>query len=309
MKGVKNMLTYKDITKIKLNSKGFFLNGEKLSENGKLEEFTFIDKDGRKQIANQLFYMMGEGHVIIAKDTDMRSFIQLYDFLENQKINFKEQSRLELEEKWEKERIEEQKRKEERNKLENNRRPMESLEIGQTRYTTIEEGTYKQLKYKIILYEDYYSIDEYILEIETKNCIYSRPFLDIKKLRDQQKEVLEEYSNQPEAPGIFDLFIGSYQGTNKVIVQDMKEFQDILKHNKKKYNTTYDIRVELLKLKFKWQPKKNEWEYEAKTKEEVEKLITTLKKKYQNEYPEKKLLGVHHCYECGCAFYQKHNCG
>lgn len=303
------MLTYKDLTKVKLTSTGFFLNGKKLSENEKLEEFTFIDKDGQKQIANQLFYMMGEGFVIVAKDTDMRSFISLYNFLENQKIDFKEQSRLELEEKWEKKRIEEQRQKEERNKLENNKRPMESLERGKTRYTAIEEGTYKQLKYRIILCEDYYSRDEYILEIETKNRIYEEPFFEIKRLRERQEEVLEKYSKQPEAPGIFDLYIGGCQSTNTVIVTDMKEYQDILKHNGKKYNTTYDIKAELLKLKFKWQPKKNQWEYEAKNETEVEELITTLRKKYENEYPEKELVDVNHCYECGGAFYQRHNCG
>lgn len=302
------MLTYNDILKIKLSIDGYTLNGKKLNENEAIKEFTFIDKDGKEQIANQLFYMMGEGFVIIAKDTNMRCFINLYDFLENQKVDFKEPSRIAFEEKLEKERIENQKRIEYRNKLENNKRPKEELEQGDFRHTVLEENTYKQLKYRILLIEDYYSPDEYILEIETEKHIYSELFLDIESLRTKQEEVLEKYSKMPEPPGIFDLYIGSYSGTNTVIVGDIEEYQDILKHNGKKYNTTYGIKNDLSKLNFKWKPKQKQWEYEAKNEKEVEELIKSLREKYMNEYPEKELIDVQHCYECGCAFYQKHNC-
>lgn len=53
-----DILTYEDITKIKLTSEGFLLKERKLEEYIKLEEFKFIDKDGDEQVSDYLFYMM-----------------------------------------------------------------------------------------------------------------------------------------------------------------------------------------------------------------------------------------------------------
>lgn len=304
----KEILRYEDITKIKLTSEGFLLNGQKLEEHIMTEEFKFTDQYGDEQTAECIFYMMGEGFVIIAKNTNMRRYVRLDDFLESQNIQFKDSSRLKLEEEWEKRKIEENKRIEYRNKLENYKRPKENLESGECRTTVLEEKEYKHLKYKISLFEDYYDRDQYFLEIETKNKIYTEIFFSIEELRKEQENILEKYSQMPEAPGIFDLYIGSYQDTNIVIVQDLKEHQDILKYNNKKYNTTYKIKNELAKLKFEWKSNKKQWELELNSEEEKEELIVSLKEKYQNEYPEKELEGIQHCWECGAAFFKKHKC-
>lgn len=304
----KEILSYEDITKIKLTADGFLLNGQKLEELIKVEEFTFIDDFGDEQIAEYLFFMMGEGFVITAKDTNMRRYIRLDKFLESRKIEFKDSSRLKLEEKWEKQKIEENRKIEHRNNLENNKRPKEKLKVGEDRTTLIEEKEYKQLKYKITLHESYYDRDEYFLEIETKNKIYTESFFSIEKLREKQTDILEKYNEMSEIPGIFDLYIGSYQGTNIVVVFDMKEYQDILRYNNKKYNTTYKIREELINLNFKWDSYKNEWQKELKNEKETNKLVNYLREKYVNEYPDKELKGINYCWECGAAFLKKHTC-
>lgn len=236
----------------------------------------------------------------------MKAYIKLSDFLESKNINFKDSSRLELEEKWKKEEYERQKRVEYRNKLENYKRPKEELKVGDIRNTILEEGKYKNLEYRIILTEDYYDADQYFLEIETKNTIYNEPFNCIEKLRELQESILEKYSKMPERPGIFDIYIGSCE--DNIIIEDMKEYQDILKYNERKYNTTYKIRAELLKLKFKWDPNKRHWKLEISNKEKREELINSLRKKYCNEYAEKELRGIKHCWECGCAYHNKHEC-
>lgn len=300
-----NILTYEQITKIQLTSDGYFLDSQRLPDMIRVEEFDFIDQFGDKQISEYLFYMMGVGFVITAKNTNMCSFIKLSTFLENEGINYKDNSRLEFEKQYEKEKIEDQKKIEYRNKLENYKRPKEKLTIGQTRKTLIEEGEYKQLKYKIVLYEDYYDTDQYFLEIENKNKLYNEPFGDIIELRKNQENILKKYNNMEETPGIFDLYIGSYANTNIVIVNDMKAYQDILKYNKKKYNTTYNIKEKLLELNFNWIAKKRSWELEVSSKEEKENLISYLIKNYQNEYDEKELKGINYCWECGNAFLNK----
>lgn len=302
-------LTYEDITKITLTSDGFRLNGKELDDKIEVEEFSFIDSDGKKQLADCIFYMMGEGYVIIAKNTQMKSFITLWEFLENKNINYKDSSRIELEEKWEKEEVERNKKIEYRNKLENNKRPKEKLKPGEMRSTLLEEGEYKQLKYQIYLDEDYYcGTDEYRIRMETKNNIYSEIFFSIEKLRQEQKQVLEKYNKMYEMPGIFDLYIGSYLGTNIICIHDMKEYQEILQYNNKKFNTTYQIREELVKLNFKWKQEKTTWELEVKNEDEEKQLISYLKEKYQNEYPTKTLSGVNQCWECGAYFREKHKC-
>ncbi|MDO5556514.1 MAG: hypothetical protein Q4G09_08025 [Clostridia bacterium] len=90
----KKILTYKDICKIKLTSEGFILYDEALNENIKVEEFEFKDNLGKKQISDRLFYMMGEGYVITAKNTEMRSYIKLDNFLDHLNIQYKDSSRL-----------------------------------------------------------------------------------------------------------------------------------------------------------------------------------------------------------------------
>lgn len=304
------ILTYEDIKKIKLTSEGFFLNGEALKECCiKLEEFTFIDKYNKEQTADYLYYMYGEGLVITAKDSNMRNYIGLYDFLENEKVEYKDSSRLKLEEELKIKETEKDKEIEYRNKLENYKRPKQKLKIEEMRETILEEDKYKQLKYQIILYEEYHAPDEYYLKIETKNQTFSKVFFSIEELRKKQQDILEKYSQLPEDIGIiFDLYISHYLDTNIVIVEDIKEYQDILKYNNKKYNTTFTIREELTKLKFKWKPERRNWQLEVNTEKERKELIDSLIEKYQNNYKEKELKGINHCWECGGAFYKKHAC-
>ncbi|MDO5556515.1 MAG: hypothetical protein Q4G09_08030 [Clostridia bacterium] len=171
----------------------------------------------------------------------------------------------------------------------------------------MDEGKYKQLSYKVFLYEDYYEQDKYIIEIETNNHVYSEICYDIERLKNTQERLLEEYSKIRDI-GIFDLYIGSYAKTNTIIIEDMKEYQDILKSNNRKYNTTYGIKSDLCKMGFKWNDTHKKWEKNVKSKDEKQDLIIQLIKKYQNEYPEKELEGIRHCWECGAAYIKHHEC-
>lgn len=103
---------------------------------------------------------------------------------------------------------------------------------------------------------------------------------------------------------IKNLYIGKFVGGG-LIVKDMLADQELLKANKIDFKKTYDIKEELKRHGFKFNPYNKrwiEWILMGLTKEEEDKIVKELKDKYLVERDTCEIKYKKKCLSCGSYY-------